>query len=148
MIGKPKTLRVVLYFFSFRKRWIFVARALKILQSCQSKPWAGHRVVRLSKIKALGVVKFILCRKINKRICHDNQKVKAKNFCFIHYHPKCDNYVNFPNHSKTGPFKIWTFLSGFQMVSDEMAHLSGFQMVGVPYFWSHWKSGPFATQPL
>ena len=31
------------------------------------------------------------------------------------------SYSYGPNHSKTGPFKVWTFLSGFQMVFDKMA---------------------------
>ena len=42
------------------------------------------------------------------------------------------SYSSVPNHFKTVPFKIWTFLSGFQMV-------------GLPDFRSH---GPFANQPL
>ena len=28
------------------------------------------------------------------------------------------------------------------------SHLSGFQMIGLPEFRSHWKSRPFATQPV
>ena len=39
------------------------------------------------------------------------------------------------NYLKTGPFKIRTFLSRFQMF-------------GLPNFKSHSKFGPFATQPL
>ena len=38
-------------------------------------------------------------------------------------------------HLKTGPFKIWPFLSGFQMV-------------GLQDFRFHSKSGPFSPQPL
>ena len=54
-----------------------------------------------------------------------------------------------PNQSKTGPFKIGTFLSGFQMVIwQNGCHLSGFQMVGLPDFRSHSKSRSFPTQPL
>ena len=30
-------------------------------------------------------------------------------------------YSYSPNHLKTGPFKIWLFLTGFQMVFDKMA---------------------------
>ena len=59
------------------------------------------------------------------------------------------SYGYSPNHSKTGTFKIQTFLSKFQMVFDKMfPHLSRFQMVGLPDFRSHSQSRPFATQPL
>ena len=51
-------------------------------------------------------------------------------------HPKCwSKYTTSysPNHLKTRPFEIWTFLSGFQ----------------IPHFRSHLKSWPFAAnQPL
>ena len=31
------------------------------------------------------------------------------------------NYNHGPDHSETGSFEIWPFLSGFHMVSDKMA---------------------------
>ena len=51
------------------------------------------------------------------------------------------------SHLKTGPFKIRTKKSGFQMVKTRW-RLVGFQMVGLPDFRSHSKSGPFTNQPL
>ena len=49
------------------------------------------------------------------------------------------------SHSKTGPFKIWMFLSRFQMVFDKMAPIClDFKCP----FRAHSKSRPFATQPL
>ena len=48
------------------------------------------------------------------------------------------------NPLKTGPFKMQTFLSGFQKCLTKW----WFQMVGLPDFRSHSKCGPFATQPL
>ena len=42
------------------------------------------------------------------------------------------------NHSKTGPFEIKTFLSGFRMVFDKMAAIC-------PDFRSHSKSRPVTT---
>ena len=46
-----------------------------------------------------------------------------------------------PNLSKTRPFKIRTFLSGFQLAFGKMAAIW-------PDFRCHLKSRPFATQPL
>ena len=63
------------------------------------------------------------------------------------------NYFNSygTNHLKTGPYKIQTFLSRFQMCFfflQNSSHLSGFQMVGLLYFRSHLKSRPYANQTL
>ena len=44
-------------------------------------------------------------------------------------------YMHKPNHLKTRPFKIWTFLFGFQMVLDKLAAIcldlkwSGFRIL-------------------
>ena len=60
-----------------------------------------------------------------------------------------------PNHSKIGPFKVWTFLFGFQMVFEKMAAICldfGFQIpfkIGTicnpTYFWQFeiWTSPDF-----
>ena len=45
-----------------------------------------------------------------------------------------------PNHKKTRPLKIWTFLSSFQMVFDKMT--ARFQMAGLTDFRSHSKFWP------
>ena len=55
-----------------------------------------------------------------------------------------------PNHWKTGPFKIWTFLSGFQMVFDKIAAFCpDFNWLGFRLdFRFYFKSRPFATRPF
>ena len=43
----------------------------------------------------------------------------------------CLSYSYGPNHWTTGPFEIWTFLSGFLMVFDNTAVICpGFKWVG------------------
>ena len=50
------------------------------------------------------------------------------------------SYSNGPHHLKTGPFKIWTFLSRFQMVFEKM-------VIIWPDLKSRSKSRPFASWP-
>ena len=57
-------------------------------------------------------------------------------------------YSHSPNHLKTGPYEIQTFLSEIQIVFDKMAAICWFQMVGLLDFGSHSKSRPFEAQPL
>ena len=57
------------------------------------------------------------------------------------------NYIL--NHLKNGPIEIQTFLSPFSNgFWQNASHLTRFQMVGLPDFRYHSKSGPFATRPL
>ena len=51
--------------------------------------------------------------------------------------------IHKPDHSKSGRFCL-----NFKWFLTNGSHLPGFQMVGLPDFRSHSKSGPLATQHL
>ena len=56
--------------------------------------------------------------------------------------PQIVPYLNYMRGEYCGNGRVWHKLTEWQ------PYLSRYQMVGLPYFRSHSKFGPFATQPL
>ena len=84
-----------------------------------------------SEIRPFEIQKYLESRILEVRISN-GPVFKGTGYSF--------SYSNGPNHLKTRPIKIWTFLSGFQMVLYKMAAMC-------PVFRSHLKSWPFEKQP-
>ena len=76
-----------------------------------------------------------LCYHYQGELCNGECNSQAVQFpnCVVFKGSGFSNGYSFsPNHSKTRPHKILTFLSGFQIVFlQNVSHLSGFQMVGL-----------------